>query len=128
MIYVSRDTHTHTQNPLRCLSKAAEKLSQSSLHTYFSPYTNILDHQVLSLKLELDYKNINFHISCANNCYFFFFLENPTLNTIGLISIMVRPCSKNINMESAVLSHSLLKNRCYNERALVVDVHFKKSV
>lgn len=38
------------------------------------------------------------------------------------------PRSKNFNMESAIVSHSLLKNRHYNERALVVDVHFQKSV
>lgn len=31
-------------------------------------------------------------------------------------------------MESAMLSHSLLKNRHYNERASVIDVHFQKSV
>lgn len=123
---MSAGSHTHIQNPLRCLSKAAEK--QSSLHTYISTNTNILYHQILSLKLELDYKNINSRISCANNFFFFFFLENPSLNTNGLISIMVCPCSQNFNMESAMLSHSLLKNKCYNERALVVDVHFKKSV
>lgn len=31
-------------------------------------------------------------------------------------------------MESAMLSQSLFKNRRYNERALVVHVHFQKSV
>lgn len=67
-------------------------------------------------------------VSLVPTIFIFFFLENPSLNTNGLISIMVCPCSQNFNMESAMLSHSLLKNKCYNERALVVDVHFKKSV
>lgn len=56
------------------------------------------------------------------------FQENPTLSTNGLICIMACSCSKNFNMESAMLSHSLLKNRYYNERASVIDVHFQKSV
>lgn len=56
------------------------------------------------------------------------FQKNPTLSTNGLIYIMACSCSKNFNMESAMLSQSLLKNRRYNERALVVHVHFQKSV